>query len=437
MAFVTIKNTSGDAITTDLIVDLGEIEGIDGYYKVQNVQQLWAKKAYLGWCSVATVLLGTQEARYQDVTWSDSSKVRRHIEISGFSLSLGSAGLGFGGPTATANFVIPRAQRTHFMDVENQLKDRLKYSIARPVIVYDTSDQRGWMIPIVCLILYMVHLRARKLPRPPEASHDGPAPIPYCRADKDAAHEAYEILTKYMEPHSASTIGNPEKWNDTLALFYIALDTFFGESKELSSTSSASQSSNISGFELMDVVCAENPFRYNSRQVQRNSGGWAQLGDAVGILFCKGIGDAIVPGAGANKLCRTWSSVPARLNYLGAYVPYVIEVLTRQGKHKGSERLRERTGCDLYATCHHAGDARCSHLQTYKQIADPPDNNKKRNPGVNKDEALPLADNVFSPRGAIIFGKRTTLVKPWRGSLVGLNLPSWPRRSRTEPATGP
>ena len=400
-------NTRNDAVITGLL------ENLDGYFKVQNVQQLWARKAYLGWCSVATVRLGTQEARYQDVTWSDPSKVRRHIEFSGFSLSLGSSGLGFGGPTGTANFVIPRAQRTHFMDVENQLKDRLKHSIARPVIVYDTSDQRGWMIPIVCLMLYMVHLRVRKLPKPPEASQDGLAPIPYSRVDKEAAHEAYEILTRYMEPDSASTLGNSEKWNDTLALFYIALDTFFGKSKELSSTSSASRSSDISGFELMDAVFAENPFRYNSRQVQRNSGGWAQLGDTVGILFCKGIGDAIVPGARANKLCRPWSSVPARFDYLGAYVPCVIEVLSRQGNHKGSERLRERIGYDLYATCHHAGDARCSRLQTYIQIADPPDDKEKRNPLMTSDEF----DRKPNPRGAIIFGKRTTLVKSRPGTL--------------------
>ena len=429
-------NTTDDAIINGL---LDEIEGIGyyRYYRVQDVQQLWAKKAYLGWCSFAMVRLGTQEAEYQDVTWSDPSKVRRHIEFSGFSLSLGSSGLGFGGPTGTANFVIPRAQRTHFMDVGNQLKDRLKYSIARPVIVYDTSDQRGWMIPIVCLILYMLHLRVGKLPKPPEASQDGLAPIPYSRADKEAAQEAYEILIKYMEPHSVSTLGNSEKRNDTLALFYIALDIFFGKSKELSTTSLESQTSDISGFELMDAVFAESPFRYNSRRIQRNSGGWAQFGDTVGILFCKGIGDAIIPGAGANKLCRPWSSVPAGFDYLGAYVPCVIDVLNRQGQHKGSERLRERIGYDLYATCHHAGDARCSHLQTYNQIADPPNDKKKRNLRRTKHEALPFADDSLSPQGAIILGKRTTLVKSRPGTLAGLNLPFWPRRSRTKPATDP
>ena len=206
-----------DAIITNLFVDFDEIYRIDGYYKVQDVQQLWAKKAYLGWCSVATVLLGTQEAKYQEVTWSDPSKVRKNIELTGFSLSLGSAGLGFGGPTATANFVIPKTQRTHFMDVEKPLKDRLKYSIARPVIIYDTLDQRGWMIPIVCLMLYMMHLRVQKSPKPPEASQDGLAPIPYSRADREGAHEAYEILTKHMKSGSASTLGNSENWNDTLA----------------------------------------------------------------------------------------------------------------------------------------------------------------------------------------------------------------------------
>ena len=413
--------TRDDAIITELFGDLDETEGIDGNYKVQDVQQLWAKKAYLGWCNVATVRLGTQEARYKEVTWSDSSRVRRHIEFSGFSLSLGSPGLGFGGLTGNANFVIPKAQRTHFMDVEDQLKDRLKHSIARPVIIYDTLDQRGWMVPIVCLMLYMMHLRVRKLPKPPEASQNGQAPMPYARAETETAHEAYEILTRYMQPHSASRLGNSDEWNDTLALFYIALDTFFGKSKELSSRSSASHSSEISGFELMDAVLAENPFRYNSRQIQRNSGGWAQLGDIVGILFCKGIGDAIVPGVGANVLCRQLSSVPSGSNYLGAYVPCVVEVLSRQGKHKGSERLRERISYDLYSSCHHTADARCFHLQTYSQIADPPNDKKKCNQRVTKNEAPQSAEIISSHRGAIIFGKRITLVKPWPGTLVGLN----------------
>ena len=399
-----------DAIITELFGGLDEIEGIDAYYKVQDIQQLLDKRAYLGWSSVATVRLGTQEASYQEVTWSDSSKIRRHIEFSGFSLSLGSSGQGFGGPTGTANFLIPKAQRTHFMDVENQLKDRLKYSIARPVIVYDTLDQRGWMLPIVCLMLYMMHLRVQKVPKPPGASRDGLAPMPYSRVDREAAYEAYEILTEYMEPGSASALGNSEDWTDTLTLFYIALDTFFSKSKELSSSSS-----DISGFELMDVVLAEKPFRYNSRHIQRNSGGWAQLGETIGILFCKGIGDAIVPGPGANVLCRPWSNVPSGFNYLAAYVPCVIEVLSRQGKHKGSERLRQRIGYDLYHTCHHAGKSRCSHLQTYHQIADPPDDPKNSISQVTRDEETPSAENLISHRGAIIFGKKTTLVKSWLG----------------------
>ncbi len=58
-------NTSDDAIATELLVDFDEIEGIDEYHKVQDLQQFWEKKAYLGWCSVATARLGTQEARYQ------------------------------------------------------------------------------------------------------------------------------------------------------------------------------------------------------------------------------------------------------------------------------------------------------------------------------------------------------------------------------------
>ena len=43
-------STSDDAIITELFGDLDEIEGMGEYYKVQDLQQLWEKKAYLGWC---------------------------------------------------------------------------------------------------------------------------------------------------------------------------------------------------------------------------------------------------------------------------------------------------------------------------------------------------------------------------------------------------
>ena len=266
------------------------------------------------------------------------------------------------------------------------------------------------MVPIVCLMLYMMHVRVRKLPKLPEASEDGLIAMPYSTGEGEAGREAYEILTRYMEPDSASTLGNSENWKDTLALFYVALNTFFGKSKELNS-----KSSDISGFELMDAALAESPFRYSSRKIPRNSGGWAQLGDMVGILFCSGIGDAIVPSAGANVLCKQWSSVPSDSSYLAAYVPCVIDVLTRQGKHKGSERLRQRIGYDLYHTCCHAENSLCSHLQTYSQIADPPDEKKKCVTHITKNEAPPLAENLLSHRGAIIIGKTTTLVKQWLG----------------------
>ena len=102
------------------------------------------------------------------------------------------------------------------------------------------------------------------------------------------------------------------------------------ESMKMKETSSSSDT-NIFGFELMDIVLSESPFRFTERKVGRESGGWTNLARDVGyVLFCSGLGDAIMPGTGGNELCRNWSSLPSNFDYLAAYIPCLIDVLQRQ-----------------------------------------------------------------------------------------------------------
>ena len=155
-ALIPLVEVEGDAIQWHLVTSdladgdfnanlFGELTGggcESEYYKVQDIQTLSRKKAYLGWRKVATVLLGTREADYHKITWSDQSEIHRTVEFTGFSLGMSLAGLGMAGPSMGADFAIPKKNATRFMDIKQQLGHRLRLSIVKPILGYDTLDRR-------------------------------------------------------------------------------------------------------------------------------------------------------------------------------------------------------------------------------------------------------------------------------------------------------
>ncbi|KAL8652400.1 MAG: hypothetical protein Q9226_004288 [Calogaya cf. arnoldii] len=129
---------------------LNDLEYTEDFLTIHHPAILFQKKAYLGWCKGASILLGTSVYNYPAVSWSTSTPERSQMMVSGFSLGLASNGLGFFGPSATMNFTVAKSQRTRYMDIEQQLEDRLKLSVTKPALVYDTSTQRAWLVPVTC-----------------------------------------------------------------------------------------------------------------------------------------------------------------------------------------------------------------------------------------------------------------------------------------------
>lgn len=165
--------------------------------------------------------------------------------------------------------------------------------------------------------------------------------------------------------------------------------------RELKDKTFLNEDSEIYGFELLNIVHAESPFRFSERKVQKQSGGWASIAQQIGyVLFCSDLGDALVPSSSANYLCQHWRKVPPNCDYLSAYVPCVEEVLKTQGRRPGVQ--------SLYEECKHKNGQRCSHLMTYSGFLE-----------SSKKVSVPTLGEMCSVgnRGAIIFGKKTKLSK--------------------------
>ena len=372
--------------------------------KVKDYSTLLEKKAYLGWCKHAKILLGTQESNYNAVGWSAPSKMgtgRRPI-LSGFTLGLSSSGLGFFGPSAAMSFTLAKDQQTRFMNIEQQLKDRLRMAVKKPCLIFDTMTRRGWLLPITSLLLHMIHLRARELDRPvPVTDNSLPS---FTSAKGDGSVGAYEVLMAHMDPNLETS------WKDTLALFFTALDMALQDVIEVKKSMSQYDHSKIYGYELLDIARAENPFRFSQKTIKKCSGGWTPIVQQVGyVLFCSGIEDAIIPDEGGNTLCDYWTKVPHGQDFLAAWTPCMIESLKTSGhRSEMSHLFHDDTHQDsLYKNCNHKESHSCSHVRTYSSLLE---GSKDKNHSQCPESAYNTA-SVLRHDGAIIIGKRTKMTK--------------------------
>ncbi|KAL8839214.1 MAG: hypothetical protein Q9170_001820 [Blastenia crenularia] len=400
--------------SADGLVELGDLEtgakNID-FFKVKDPAVLFGKKAFLGWCKEVQILLGSQKSNYTTVTWSSPAPEQSMVAFSGFSLGLASAGMGALGPSATMNFVVAKNQRTRFVNIEQQLADRLKLSIAKPALVYDTTTQRAWLVPTTSLLLHMMHLRYRELNK---CIPSVGATMPHCNPTEEGGHGSYSILSKYLISGGVSPFGPANEWRDTLATLYTALDMALKDARDLKDKASRHDDSEIYGYELLNIVRAESPFRFSERKVQKQSGGWASIAQEVGyVLFCAGLGDALEPASSTNDLCQHWLRVPHHCDYLSAYVPCIKEILERQGRHTAGQMLQDKEyQGSLYGKCQHKRGQQCSHLTTYTDFLD-----SSKEASVTPSEKSSIAatsvngETVPGNHGAIIFGKRTKLSK--------------------------
>ncbi|KAL8851777.1 MAG: hypothetical protein Q9221_003291 [Calogaya cf. arnoldii] len=258
-----LRTKSADGFQNDL-------EYKEGFLTFQDPTILFQKKAYLGWCKDTSILLGTSVFDYPAVSWSTSTPERSKVTVSGFSLGLASNGLGFFGPSATMNFTIAKSQRTRYMDIEQQLEDRLKLSVTKPALVYDTSTQRAWLVPVTCLLLQMMHLRYHQMAsRVPDNST---STMPYAKTTVEGGYEAYLILAGHLQPGSSSALGDQSAWRDNLARLYTGLDMALKTVSDFNKRPQPDESE-VAGFELLDIVLAESPFRLSHRRVKKQAGG--------------------------------------------------------------------------------------------------------------------------------------------------------------------
>jgi hypothetical protein len=263
-----------------------------------------SKKAYLGWCQYADILLGTKDS-YKTVNSSHPSETSSQDRFSGASVGTGSsisAGLGPLRGTvqvnATLNYAVAKNVQPNYMKPKQELKEVLAFSRTTPCLLYDTSSECAWLVPQSCVLLQMMHLRQREWKKAGLTNEVEFGPFIETSGDAggDAGGNALRILSKISEGESRTAHGSSDEWRTALINLHIVLQWARKGVTDALDKNGGSQTGWIYGYELLDVASISSDYRFNERKVRCLSSGLEKITGQIGYaLFATGLGNVIVP----------------------------------------------------------------------------------------------------------------------------------------------
>ena len=345
---------------------------------------------FLGWCGDVKVTLGTDPSNggtYPPTGYTGSPECLRRIDLSSLNGSIGSSGLGFFGGNLGGAWSVSSARQNPFANHVQRFESLLSTARRQLSIIYDTIEQRAWLVPVLSVILHMIHLRVKR--------DDQEVAIPYAEASWDGGRAAYETIMGSRElPIGPQDPKRAYELQDVVEDVWIALSNL--PSKPASRPFyKPSLKTTLFGYEFMDVALRGPPIRLK-RAAVANAGGWTRLTREIEIvLFCKGLGDLITPKHTESMACPFWRTVPKYKGYLCATV-HCLRLLSERAGADGASHVLIPNGkwhCPdlLFEDCDCENAANCDRLQQLKSL-----HSRRQTPPKS-----------LTHSGAAIFGKKS------------------------------
>ncbi|CAI6331744.1 unnamed protein product [Periconia digitata] len=392
-----------------------------------NLDNFSQYRAIVGWCSVAESRLGSTLANYENIDYSGAEDVSTLLRCAGGSLGFQQFG------TAALDFRFGvKDGKCHFQR-SGPYRNIVSAAEKTPVLLYDTSEKRGWLVPASSVILHMIQHRHNLEPFETNGK----------RIDLDTSIginlTAKEVLLqKESLPLSSD---DDYTFKDAVLNIWSLLEFLVDQNITRERTSQgapvkATFREFLHGFEFKAVVEERSPFRQKQSPIEKTNGGWPLLVrdiDAL-VLFADGFEDIIIPAEEANPgLCQTWGRVPKGRDYLTTSTQSLKDLYDVAGcrltrKYLTSTRLRWHQGdTSLFGAC----DAPTSHSCKCNRLQ-----------RILPDSAVGkvLSPDFIVDKGAVIFGQsepsglgiRLKPAPKINGLYSQNNVPILPSKEKTE-----
>lgn len=357
-------------------------------WPLTELEFLAQRRTFLGCYKEVGIHLGTEDTAYDRVGFSQANPPRQKPVFSGFSLGITMPK--FGGPSAAVHFTKPKRQS--LTREERSYEDILSYSSSMPLILYDTSDRRAWMVPALGVILHMIHIWAslQKDNFPTMCIPD----LPYAKVAWDIGREAQEVIYKNssLQLYISEDGNEPYTLKDLVKKYWMELEHAIVAEKDHESSTD-----HLTGWDLMELVTRDPHSRAKNPATREFKGNWNGLTSDPNmvVLLCSGLGEVIVPNNDTQKLCNMWKSVPTEQDYLTASVKCIMQLSKRFPGADSCSKLghtlfwQPSHETAPFADCLHDDRSPCHRAQE-----------------LVRNCSRPQSTTILEKQGAIVFGHR-------------------------------
>ncbi|KIW33448.1 uncharacterized protein PV07_00300 [Cladophialophora immunda] len=355
-------------------------------------------RAVLGWCSATRCLLGSRDADYGSIDYSGAKEAGRSFNFAGGTLGFQQFGV------AQLDFTLgPKDGKCHFQRT-GPYQRIVSAAEKTLVVLYDTSDERGWLVPASEVILHMCHHRNQVEP----FEIGGSAVLLPCT--KATGQSAKKILLENASLDLCDPSFEKYTLRDLILNYWSLLEFLLDQNVRRDQASGNAMHMPLhevlQGYEYRSVVEERSPFRTKQTTLRRTCGGWPALVrdvDAL-VLFASGFEDILRPlkDDQFHHVCLKWRSMPKEHSYLATTVKILQDLYEVAGnrlhrQYLTSTQLQWVQGASmLFEPCTSPGTFRCDCVRLQKIGRESHWHNRAIPPA-------PVLDGLES--GAVIFGQ--------------------------------
>ena len=285
-----------------------ETVNFDGeFYRAETLDCLSRRRTFLGFSPQIKVHLGTtrREIEPSRVPYESAS-----AHLASLSASVGSEGLGFAGAHFGPNISICRSLRANALSIPININDRLIRARDQPLLMYDLTTKRGFLIPEISALFHLVLSWSTR--------HELLNAIPFAPATADngrAVHDTIQGNASLVLQETSD--GEVVTLIDKVKQFLEQLDNLkeaqFGRMTEGPRLSFLRQRSLLC-WDCCDILELKSFPRRRKLRISKSllANQWPKIlcqSPDMLTLVCKGLGE-IVTNAVAAQLCNICATPP-------------------------------------------------------------------------------------------------------------------------------
>lgn len=284
-------------------------------------------RIFLGYSSEVHVHLGTQDSEYGQSFRPHGPSLgaqRSRLVFSGLSANINGShyiGAGLG-----ANWSVNKSKAAEIREVSKVSYEAILSEIMdQPSVMYDVKDCRGWLVPTICVILHMIHVRALYWANQ-EVLPTLETPIPFSingnkhtasKAALQAIKKDFKDPKLYVSPRGQEAI-HLSAWVTELWAAIDAMRCDIVNEKPL-------KRAGLVGWDFFNVAVRGTACGERKETRRKFRGTWKDLINESGIVVFHGIGFGEIIKA-RTPICSVWKSIPTGEDLLVACIESVIQL---------------------------------------------------------------------------------------------------------------